>query len=188
MGVLTRPVDVRVAERHEGKLVLGLVEERVELAGALADAVGAERVRRMRLGRGEGLLLAVDRTARGDEHDATDTRLARGLEEVDRAEDVDAGVEERVRHRAADVHLCGVVVQHVGSLVAEELGRPWVLDVEGMEARPWIQVLPVPGGEIVHHDHVVPGREVGIHHVRPDEPRPAGHEDLHRPGASFGRK
>src|SRR5437879_1361382 len=177
--VLARAVDVGVAQRHEGELVLGLVEEGVELARPLADAVGGDGVGGMRLGRGECLLLAVGGAAGGHEEDAADVRLARRLEQVDGAEDVDARVEERIGDRAAHVHLRRVEVQHRGARVADQFAERGIGDVEPVEAGLGVQVLAAAGREVVDDDHLVAGRDVGVDHVRADEARPTRHQYLH---------
>ncbi len=186
--VLAGPVDVGVAQRDEGQAVLGLVEEGVQLARPLAHAVGAHRVGRMRLRRREDLLLAVDRAARGHEEDPAHARPARGLEQADRAQDVGARIEERVGDRAAHVHLRGVQVQDLRPLDADQRGGARVLDVELVEARSGIQVVAAAGGEVVDDDHLVARGHAGVHHVRADEARAAGHEDLHAPGGRAWRK
>ena len=184
MRILARAVDVRVAERDEREVVLGVVEERVQLPRALADAVGAHRVRRMGLGRGKLFLLPVHRAARRDEEDAADVRLTRGLEEVDRAEDVDACVEQRVGDRAADVHLRGVMAQRGRTLVADELDGLRLDHVELVKARLRVQVLALAGREIIDHEHVVAGGDERVDDVRADEPGAARDQDLHEPSTT----
>src|SRR5262249_1171617 len=179
MRVLPWTVDVGIAEGDEGHAVLGLVEVTVELARAFAHAIGADRPRRVRLRRGEGLLLTVRGPARRHEEHLADPGVPRRFEQRDGAEDVRAGVEGRVGDGAAHVHLRGVVVQDVRMLGADQFGRLRVEDVELVEARLRVQVLTLAGAQVVDHEHLVAGRQVGVDHVRADEARAAGHQDLH---------
>src|SRR4029434_6640426 len=48
-----------------------------------------------------------------------------------------------------------------------------------------VDVARVAGGEVVHHCHLVPGREEGVDHVGPDEAGAARDEDLHDWATSF---
>ena len=67
----------------------------------------------MLLGGREEVLLAVDGPAGGGEEDLAHAAVAGRLGQVQAAEDVDVGVEDRVLDRAPDVHLRGVVDQDV---------------------------------------------------------------------------
>jgi hypothetical protein len=134
----------------------------------------------MRLGRRKRLLVAVDGAAGRDEQHLPHPCLARRLEQGDGAEDVGPRVEERVGHRPPHVHLRGVVVQHVGALIADQVGRPRVEDVQLVEPRLRIQVLALSRAQVVDHQHVVARRDAGVDDVRADEARAAGDEDLHQ--------
>src|SRR5439155_26060128 len=98
----------------------------------------------------------------GDEQHAAHVRLACRLQQVDGAKDVDARVEERVRHRPPHVHLRGVEVQHGGTLVAHQLGDLGTDDGEPIETGLRVQGLGLAGREVVDDDDVVPGGEVGV--------------------------
>src|SRR6185503_3064125 len=54
-----------------------------------------------------------------------------------------------------------------------------IADVELEEARLRMQVLALAGDEVVDDEHLVTPRQVQLDHVRADEARPAGHDDLH---------
>jgi hypothetical protein len=63
----------------------------------------------VRLVAGEGLLLAVDGAAAAGEEEAADAGPAAGVDQLEAAEDVGLGVEQRVLHRHPHVGLRGMV-------------------------------------------------------------------------------
>ena len=95
--VLARAVDVRVAQHGVVEPVEQLPDVQVVLDRVLARAVGRLGVHRVLLGRRQLAALAVERAAgRGVDDLAHAVRHAR-LQQADRAEDVDARVEDAGR-------------------------------------------------------------------------------------------
>ena len=108
--------------------------------------------------------VAVDRAAGRGVDDAPRRRPARGLEHVDRADDVDRRVEGRVLDRLAHVDLRGQVEDDVGRDRGDERGeRRRVADVDLVQARAAVQrarleVLAPPGDEVVDDVDLVAAR------------------------------
>ena len=93
MRFLARAVHVAEAERHVPRRVEAVPGREVLLAAQLGGAVGGERPQRRRLGRG-AVAFAVGGAAGRREHHLR-VVAARGLEDPDRPEHVDVGVEIR---------------------------------------------------------------------------------------------
>ena len=142
----------------------------------LGRAVGAGRARRIGLENRRPLGLAVDRRG-GGEDDRPDTDLAHRLEQRDRAAQVVRPVLGRVRHRLADQrlgrevqHRLGAVGEHLGGAVAQR-----ALDERGAGRHG----VGEPGGQVVEHRDVVPGRDQLPGHDAADVAGPAGDEHSH---------
>ena len=97
-----------------------------------------------------------------------------------------------VGHRLAHVDLRGQVEDHVRLRAAdEEAHRARVADVDHLQLRAvrerLLEVLPLAGGDVVEHDHLVAAREQRVHEVRADEAGAACHECLHAAADARGR-
>ena len=133
----------------------------------------------MALRRGKGVLLAVDGAARRAEDHLSHPRLARGLEQVEHPQDVGVGVEARVRHAAADVHLRGQMTEDVRPLAADDVRGSSGSGCPPPPGAPPEQVFPAPGGEVVEGQHAVARGEKDVTHVGADEAGAAAHHHLH---------
>ena len=112
---LVDAVDVEVAQADVAHAVELVVDEAHLLGGQLAGAVGRVGVLGMVLGDGQRLQLAED-AGRRREHDAAQTVPARGLEHVERADDVDLRVLDRIVDRTRVADAGGQVEDHVAAL------------------------------------------------------------------------
>ena len=183
-GVLTRAVDVAVAQRHRRQAVEPLVPPAVRLGAELARPVRGHRARGDGLGRRDRLDVAVDRAARRGVHDPRDARPARRLEHVDRPADVDPGIPRRILDRLAHVDLRREVEDDVGPRADEHLGHALgVGDVDLVEGDPAaagaVEVADPARREVVDDGHLVAAVEQGVDEVRSDEAGSAGHEGAH---------
>ena len=93
----------------------------------------------------KGFLFAVDRPARRREDDFFDTGLTRPFEYIKQPEQVDPRVKEWVGHRAADIHLGGVVIQYLDLLLDDQPPDGGVLNIRLNKARAGITVLLFSG-------------------------------------------
>src|SRR5215813_3031251 len=67
----------------------------------------------------------------------------------------------------------------VGRLGAEDVGERRAADVDHVEPRRRVDLLPPPRAQVVDDGHLVTRLDATIDHVRADESRSAGDEDLH---------
>ncbi len=63
-------------------------------------------------------------------NDTLGTDFARALQDVEQAHAVDRCVEGRILDRDAHVDLCGVVVDEIEAMLAEELAKLRITDIE----------------------------------------------------------
>jgi hypothetical protein len=120
--------------------------------------------------------VAVEGAAGRREHDSRAPgrgRRAHRLDEVQRAEDVDARVEYGVVDAAADVDLGREMRDNVEPILAHQARRLRRDDVQFAELGTPGKVLPLPGGEVVDDDDRMPRREEAVGDVRADEARAA---------------
>src|SRR5487761_1837233 len=112
----------------------------------------------MTLRSGEPVRVAVQRAAAAGEDQPADPRIGARLEEVDSTEHVGPGVEERIRHRAADVDLRRLVehdlragLREVGADEAGTAGdqRSHTSDRVACWASSWPARPPLRGGRMV---------------------------------------
>jgi hypothetical protein len=127
---------------------------------------------------GKHLLLAVDGPAGGSEDDLAHAVLGAVLEEANRTEDVDLGVEVRLPDRAPHVHLGRLVTERLRREVSEDLGTPRT-DVGLVESRPRRDVLPLARREVVDYGDLVTTTEQVPCHTRPDKPGSPGQKNPH---------
>ena len=69
------------------------------------------------------VLFAVDGAAGGGEDDLPQLSAAAGFQKIQKADDIDVGVEDRVLHRTPDIHLGGMVNQDL-DLALDQTTRP----------------------------------------------------------------
>ena len=101
------------------------------------------------------------------------------LEQVERPDDVDAGVVHGIRDRTADIHLSRVVHQYLDPGVAYQRGCLRGTDVELVELSGRRDVLLAPRGKVVNNQDTVALSEQRVGHVGADETRTSG--DAHCP-------
>src|SRR5215210_3380198 len=176
--VLPGPVDVGVAERDVGHSEVDVVVVHVAFARELGDPVRRNGVERVVLGGRQHPLLAVDGPTRGGEDDFLYSVVGAILEETDRSEDVDLGVEVRLPDRAPHVHLGGLVAERLGLEVPEDLPTTRA-DVGLVESRPFRYVLAFARREVVDDGDLVPPLEQEPGHVRSDKPGSPGQKHPH---------
>ena len=102
----------------------------------------------MVLGGGQHLLFAVYGSSRGGEDDLLYVVFRAVLEEADRSEDVDLGVEIRLPYRAPHVHLGCLVAERLRLEVSEYFVTPRA-DFDLVERRPLGYVLAPARREVV---------------------------------------
>ena len=96
--------------------------------------------------------------------------LAGGLEDADRSDHVDLGVEGRTGDRGRHVGLRGQVEDGLRLRLGEDVGETRIADVHLDEAGACGDVLPLPGAQVVDDDNLVPSCQEGVDEVRADEP------------------
>ncbi|CPU64217.1 Uncharacterised protein [Mycobacteroides abscessus] len=117
-------------------------------------------------------------------HDLAHARLARGLGEPDRTDDVDGGIELRVGHRVAYVDLRGQVKDHLRGVFGDYSVQVGLDDVVLDECELGIrlgglQVRHLAGGQIVQSRYLVPVRQQAINQRRSDESCSSGNHCPH---------
>src|SRR3954469_11403728 len=182
--VLARAVDVPIAQRDGAHAVQARVEVAVLLGAELARAIAGHRRGRGALGAGDRLDVAVDRAAGAGVHDPRDARLARRLEHVRGADDVDAGIPPGVGDRLAHVDLGGEMEDRFGTGLLDDLGDAVRLadvgtDELGAVAARVVEVRLAARREIVDDHHVVAAGDEGVDEVAADEAGSAGDERAH---------
>ncbi|SKV30864.1 Uncharacterised protein [Mycobacteroides abscessus subsp. abscessus] len=96
-------------------------------------------------------------------HDLAHTRLARGLCQPDRTEDVDGGIELWVGHRVTYVDLRGQMEDHLRGVFGYYSVQVGLDDVVLDESEPGIrlgglQVRHLAGGQVIQSRYLVPIR------------------------------
>src|SRR5262249_20333206 len=112
---------------------------------------------------------------------ALEAMLPSLFEQVEQANQVDARVEHRIGHRAAYVHLCGMMAEDLRPLAAKEVGDAGILDIELIELRLRVEIVALPGRQIIEDRHLMSRRQKCIHQMRADEARASSHQNLHAP-------
>ena len=118
---------------------------------------------------GEGLLLAVDGAAAAGEEEAAHALAAAGLDQLEAADDVGFGVEQRLVHRDPHVGLRGVVGDDGDAEALEDLLDAVLAQVAHHELGARGHVLAAAGGEVIedeelraaetHYDKAIVGLE-----------------------------
>ena len=181
--VLPRAVDVGVPEDLRLEAVDDAVVMQVLLDRELGATVGRDGIGRMVLARRTpSLRLPVERAA-GTPSIATastsDTRSTARLEELQRSEDVGARVVQGIGDTVTQIDLRGVVRDELDLLFAKKRLEVCLRDVGLDEPGLLRDLLPAPGGQVVNDDHAMAVFQMPLRHVRPDESRAPGHENVH---------
>jgi hypothetical protein len=183
------PYTVKIAQPGQAQPELQRVDARDQLVGALGGGVQADRLIDRIVDRERLLLVApVDAGGRGV-HEVLDAAvLARGLEQVDEADQVAVDVRARIFERVTHAGLRGQVddaarpvageqrvqcgrVRQIGLHLGEALAGAQAHHPVALELRIVVVV------EIVEPDHgLAAGEQRGAHRL-PDEPGAAGHKD-----------
>jgi hypothetical protein len=129
--------------------------------------------------RGELLLLPVDGPPGRGKNEPLHTRASACLEGVDRPEHVHRGIEERISHRAAHVHLSGQVEKGVRLSLCDQFQQSGCAHVEDGEVSPRRHVLALAMAQVVDRGDAVPAGQQGPERVAPDESRSTRHDDVH---------
>ncbi len=168
-GVLPRPVHVGKTQCDMTRAVNAVPAGEIVLAALLRDAVGRERLERERLV-DRAWALAVPGAARGREDHLC---VARRLQHVRRADDVDGSVVVGALHRRLHVGLRGEVEDHV------RVRLEGLADVVLAQLGLRVQVLTLAGGEVVDDHDVVAPRDQRVDEVGADEAGAACYQSLH---------
>src|SRR6266540_4102073 len=146
-AVLSRPVDVGVAEDLDLEAVDDAVVVQVLLDRELGATVGRDGIGRMVLARRTPSLgLPIERAAGRGEEDPADTRSPTRLEELQRPEDVGARVVQGIGDTVTQIDLRGVVRDELDLLFAKEGLEVRLRDVGLDEPGLLRDLLPPPGG------------------------------------------
>ena len=125
--------------------MLHTVEIEIVLASTLAHAIRTDRLSRVAFSRGKCFLFAIHSTAgRGKDH-FFHLRLPRSLKHVEHTEQVDASVKEGISDGAADIHLRGMVIDHINFFRRDELPHGKVHNISMNKMRTWVQIFTFPG-------------------------------------------
>ena len=171
MRILPRAVDVGIAQGHRTQTVFGGVKLEVALADPLRDPVGADRVGGSLLG-GGACLLSIEHPARRGEHDPSALLGHRGIEDVDQANGIHLGIEQRLADRPAHRHLRRLMADDLGTEGGEGgKHRVAVADVDDMERHRGGEIVARPRREVVDHPHLMPSGQQRIGDMTADEPR-----------------
>ena len=109
------------------------------------------------------------------------------FQQVQRALNVDIGVERRVGHGAPYVHLRGLVYEHVESAFGDDARRLLATYVHLVERCAFWHVLGASGGQVVEDRDLVAVGEERLRQVGPDEACAARQADVSGGAGRFGR-
>ncbi len=178
--VLTRAIDVRVAQHRVLEPVRPVEGTQVLFESQLARAVRRERAGRMVLVCRDHIGLSIKRAAARDEDELPHSRGNARLQDVEAADDVDHGVKSRVRYRFRHLGLRRMVIDDLGS---ERCDRVFDADlvpyIEPQHLRLAIDVGLAAGAEVVEDGDLMPRCYVRVGDVRADEPGPTRNQDPH---------
>ena len=142
----------------------------------LARAILRNRARRVDLGHGQALRLAVHGGRRGVD-DAPRLDCCGRAQHVQAAQHVDARVEVRLPNRPAHVRLRRRMEHHLRPEIAEDFTqRSQIADVELPEPGTRRNVVRRSRGQIVHHAHAVAVRQQALDDMGADESRSTRHQ------------
>ena len=122
-------------------------------------------------------VLEAARAAGGREHQMPHAPLARRVEHIERAGDVDGEVVVGVGDRAADVDLGAEVEDELRPGGLENVAHRRGVGERGLlERRELVDVLAPPRADVVEHGHRRAAPDERVDQVGADEAGPAGHE------------
>jgi len=159
--------------------VILAVKKEVLFADQFGDAVGAAGLGLVRLVGRKIVLLAIDRPARGGEDDPFHSGFGAGLEDIEKAEHIVAGVIDGILDGAAHIHLRGMMIDDLDLVAFENIDELRVLDIHLVKDRFGVEVLPPARAQVIHHNDLVAGGDIGIGDLRGDKTGAAGDEDFH---------
>ena len=165
-GILARPKDIEIAERHVFQTITPAEGLAVQLANVLGDAVRRDGLRLHGFGFWKSGRLAISRRRSGEDH-TFDFQLLGRDQNVERAFDVDLIRFEGVLDRAW--HGCpGAQVQNVFRFVHDlphDLNvRDAAFDESNLVAD-FCQVVFPAGREVVENDHAMAATHKFVHRV-----------------------
>ena len=100
--------------------------------------------------------LAVDGPAGGSIDNLLDAHLQRAADDVKRTYDIGLCVEDWLIHRAAHVHLGGMMIDYLWSLSRKHLSDAVTIgDVNLIETSGRVQVFSPASGQVVNHRHLM---------------------------------
>jgi len=156
------------------------IDVQIVLDLVLAGTVRVEGVDGVILIGGYIFRLAIDSTPRGGVDDFPHLVVTCGLQDVQRAEDVDLGVEHGPDHRFAHVGFGGLVRNHLGLFLREYgLQSSLIANVDLIETCTRVHVFTVARGKVIHNADIVSRRQHRVDDVRTDKPGATGHHYLH---------
>ena len=118
------------------------------------------------------LRLAICCAARSGVDHLLHAVLATILEQIERAQHIDIGVENRLLHRLTHVGLGCLVYDRVRPLLDEYLLQIRRAYIYLVQRRLGVEILPPARRQIVDDHDLVAGIDESVHDVRPDEPLP----------------
>jgi hypothetical protein len=160
--ILARPVHVAVSKGDEFQAVDLTEDVAVGFGGELGGAVPGGRRVRVRLRGGQDIGVAVQRSAAGREDNPSHSGAYTGVEDVDGAENIDACVQRRLRHRTAHIDLCRLMKDDLGGDRGDDSGKTIVDDVDLMEAGSGVDKLAATSGEVVDHADIRARRDQSV--------------------------
>ena len=175
---------VEIAEDDRAQAMGGPEIGQHALDGALAGAIGVQRLLRRVLVQQDAIMIAIGGAGRGKHHIAAAPRHRR-LKEVERAADIDPPIPPRLLHRLA--HLAeGGEMHHRGGLPSgKDLIQPRpVQKIALLEGAKFHRIGPA-GGQIVIGDRHIARRRQKLAGMRADIAGAAGDQDMRHHGLSF---
>ena len=115
LRVLPRAIHVRVTQGDGPEAVHGAKIVHVVLHSELRAAVRRKWIRRMLLSLRRKERLTVNRAAGRGENEALDSELHGLLQQPHAADNIHISIEDRIGNRAPNVHLRGMMVDHIGT-------------------------------------------------------------------------
>ena len=127
----------------------------------------------------KSFLLSVYRSTRRSKNDFLQARVFARFEQIDKTENIDAGIEGRIRHGMTHVHLRRVMAENFRFDLFETCCRAALRNIDLVQFCFGIEVRRLPGGKIIEDMHLVTALQIRIDNVGPDKPRAPCDNDFH---------
>src|SRR5262245_33817966 len=165
MRVLSWTIDIRVPKRNIGEAILGMIKIEIMLSGAFTYSIGTDWVGVMLFVRREVFLFPIHSSPRGGKDDLFDSCFTGPFKEIEHAKDIHSRIKKGISHRAADIHLCCMMIENFDFFLNNKLSHGWILNISLDETCPRMKILPFASRKVVDHDDLVASVDIGVNNM-----------------------